>query len=131
MTLLGVAWIFGFFLIIEETNTIWLRWLFIIFNSTQVLPLSFTFSLITSFHFNSTKVLVLLLSFSFLKFSFSFLVENSQPSSRNYGLLQGIFIFILYVALNDNLKKVWRKLLNIADSDKPTHSSVPYSRSKG
>ncbi|KAL5258127.1 hypothetical protein ACHWQZ_G012924 [Mnemiopsis leidyi] len=78
MTLLGVAWIFGFFLIIEETNTIWLRWLFIIFNSTQ-----------------------------------------------------GIFIFILYVALNDNLKKVWRKLLNIADSDKPSHSSVPYSRSKG
>jgi len=78
MTLLGVAWIFGFFLIIEGANTIWLRYLFIIFNSTQ-----------------------------------------------------GIFIFFLYVVMNDNLKKVWRKLLNISDSDKPSHSSVPYSRSKG
>ncbi|XP_063695070.1 adhesion G-protein coupled receptor G7-like isoform X2 [Bolinopsis microptera] len=77
MTLLGVAWIFGFFLIIKGDNTIWLRWLFIVFNSTQ-----------------------------------------------------GIFIFILYVVMNDNLKKVWSKLLNIADSDKPSHSSVPYSRSK-
>ena len=35
MTLLGVSWIFGFFLIINEVNTVWLRWLFIIFNSTQ------------------------------------------------------------------------------------------------
>ena len=35
MTLLGISWMFGFFLIINETNVIWLRWLFIVFNSTQ------------------------------------------------------------------------------------------------
>ena len=35
MALLGIAWLFGFLLIIEKFNTIWLRWLFIIFNSTQ------------------------------------------------------------------------------------------------
>ena len=35
MTLLGTSWIFGFFLIINKENTIWLRWLFIIFNSIQ------------------------------------------------------------------------------------------------
>lgn len=54
-----------------------------------------------------------------------------QNSNADLWSLQGIFIFILYVVLNDNLKKVWRKLLNIADADKPSHSSVPYSRSKG
>ena len=35
MTMFGVGWILGFFLIIEDINTIWLRWLFIICNSSQ------------------------------------------------------------------------------------------------
>ena len=35
MTMFGVGWILGFFLIIEEMNPIWLRWLFIICNSSQ------------------------------------------------------------------------------------------------
>ena len=35
MTLLGITWILGFFLIVDGINTIWLRWLFIVFNSTQ------------------------------------------------------------------------------------------------
>ena len=55
-TLLGIAWIFGFFLILQGTNVIWLRYLFIIFNSTQ-----------------------------------------------------GISIFVLYVATNEDIKKVWKQ----------------------
>ena len=35
MTMFGVGWILGFFLIIKEINTIWLRWFFIICNSSQ------------------------------------------------------------------------------------------------
>ena len=35
MTMFGVGWLLGFFLIIEGINTIWLRWLFIICNSSQ------------------------------------------------------------------------------------------------
>ena len=35
MTLFGISWIFGIFLIIDEINNMWLRWLFIICNSTQ------------------------------------------------------------------------------------------------
>ena len=36
MSLLGVAWVLGFFLIIKQLNQIWLRYLFIACNSTQV-----------------------------------------------------------------------------------------------
>ncbi len=36
MSLLGVAWIFGFFLVMQGVNLMWLRYRFIIFNSTQV-----------------------------------------------------------------------------------------------
>ena len=114
MTLLGVAWIFGFFLIIRGSNTIWLRWLFIVFNSTQVHLVSFPL-----LYFPLFQVLISSIDYHFHSRS----VITFQP--------QGISIFILYVVLNDNLKKVWRKLLNISDSDKPSHSSVPYSRSKG
>ena len=35
MTMFGLTWTFGFFLIFEGINTIWLRWLFIICNSSQ------------------------------------------------------------------------------------------------
>lgn len=76
MTLLGTAWIFGFFLIIKKFNMIWLRWIFIILNSTQ-----------------------------------------------------GIWIFILYVIMNESLRKVWLQL--IGSSTPSSHSTVPYSRSKG
>ena len=34
-TILGLAWVLGFFLIIDGESTIWIRWLFIIFNSSQ------------------------------------------------------------------------------------------------
>ena len=70
MTLLGVGWVLGFFLIIDGVNHIGLRWLFIICNSTQ-----------------------------------------------------GIIIFILYVVLNQDLMKVWKKLLRIASPATPSHSS--------
>jgi hypothetical protein len=52
MTLLGVAWILGFFLIIQETNFLWLRWLFIIFNSTQVI------SFHSNFYFRSPFLII-------------------------------------------------------------------------
>ena len=63
----------------------------------------------------------------------------ASPSPHNHTfalssllpLLQGILIFVIYVVLNDTLKKVWLKLLGMAEGDKTTSSSVPYSRSKG
>jgi len=36
MSLLGVAWVFGFFLIFFQNNMIWMRYIFILLNSTQV-----------------------------------------------------------------------------------------------
>ena len=69
-TILGIAWILGFFLIVDGDSTIWMRWLFIVFNSTQ-----------------------------------------------------GIFIFILYVVLNDDLKKAWKKLLKISRTSSSSSSS--------
>ncbi|KAL5270344.1 hypothetical protein ACHWQZ_G001164 [Mnemiopsis leidyi] len=72
MTLLGIGWVFGFFLIFLETNAIWIRWLFIVSNSTQ-----------------------------------------------------GIFMFVLYVALNDGLRKVWKRLLGLSAKPKLSHSSAP------
>ncbi|KAL5262772.1 hypothetical protein ACHWQZ_G008238 [Mnemiopsis leidyi] len=71
MTLLGVGWMFGFFLIFLETNMILIRWLFILSNCTQ-----------------------------------------------------GIFIFVLYVVLNKDLIKVWRKLLKLSPKVKTSHSSA-------
>ncbi|KAL5257932.1 hypothetical protein ACHWQZ_G012770 [Mnemiopsis leidyi] len=35
---------------------------------------------------------------------------------------QGIFIFVLYVVLNEDIRKVWRELLNIRQSDRTSHS---------
>ena len=80
-TILGLTWVFGFFLIIDGESTIWMRWLFIIFNSSQ-----------------------------------------------------GIFIFILYVVLNDDLKKAWKKILKrsrVSTSSSSTGAPVPVTRRTG
>ena len=73
-TVLGLAWMLGFFLIVDGVNTIWVRWLFIILNSTQ-----------------------------------------------------GVAIFILYVVLNEDLKKIWKKMLtrSIGSSTSSSTGRIP------
>ena len=77
-TILGLAWVLGFFLIIDGESTIWMRWLFIVFNSSQ-----------------------------------------------------GIFIFILYVVLNDELKKAWKNILKRSTTSKSSSSSTGATKSTG
>lgn len=60
------------------------------------------------------------------------LINLIQVNLYQLNFPQGIFIFILYVVCNDNLKKIWKKLLGISGhDDKRSHTSLPYSKSKG